>query len=215
MPTVLCLHGRRQCGLTFASKLFPNTPITISASGLATVTLAQLDFVFPNAPFASQASLPKGFKPKPGKCASPSLFSWWGETSEDDGSAALDSLANLPPAVVGVVGFSQGGALAASLCLKQPSLSFAVFLSSYYVLTPQEESTGVFTPPARIRLPQDGHFPPNLRSLHCFSDSDQVVHSTKSQALLEWTRTGERLVLQGGHAVPAIGLSAIVPWITK
>ncbi|KAH9260839.1 hypothetical protein BASA81_001306 [Batrachochytrium salamandrivorans] len=179
MPTVLCLHGRRQCGLTFANKLFPNAPTSTSASGLVTVSLPQLDFVFPNAPFTSQANLPKGFKPKStsGKCSSPSLFSWWGETNEDDGSTALNSLAKLlqDTQPVGVVGFSQGGALAASLCRKQSSLDFAVFLSSYYVLTPQEEKSGVFTPPALIRFQPQDEFPPRIRSLHCFSDTDQVV----------------------------------------
>lgn len=225
MQNVLCLHGRRQCGLTFAKKLFPNCE-HICEANVTVVPFPEINFIFPNAPFTSSADLPKGFKlkdPSSPRCP-PSLFSWWGESPTDDGSNSLQSLATLIDTrqFVGVIGFSQGGALAASLCRSSMTSGFAsppqfaIFLSAYYPIL-DDAAAGPFTLPTRLRHELGVEFNQSIpRTLHCFSDRDQVVHSNKSQALLEWTKTtGERIVLEGGHAVPAIGETVLMPWIAK
>ena len=193
---ILCLHGRRQSGVTLAKKLFDGSLCELEqkANQTSLIRLTGYDFVFIDGPYVATADLPKLAKARQVSC---DMFSWWGDSS-DDGSRALEAIDRAQTslgAFDAVLGFSQGGALAASLCRNSSKMQpvAAIFLSAYYF--------DGFPLPVLIKPRAGEPVMEGIHSLHVWGEKDQVVSPNKSKELCEWMK-GDAFPIQGGHAAP-------------
>ena len=167
------------------------------------------ELVFPDGPIHAAAQLPGASRALPNACTS--MFSWWGD--DLDVALALESVARTVRAVGGcdaVLGFSQGGALAAYVCrATTPPLvggwrpRAAVLLNAYAVAAKQDAGA---PPPA---------YAPHVASLHAWGRLDQVVRPALSEKLCADMRGGASPLETGGHAVPPppFGDNVLVPWL--
>ena len=212
---ILCLHGVRQSASIFAKKLFGNSfanSCTRSDSESFILEKHGFEFVFINGPYVIAPDLPKTAQPRQFACE---MFSWW-ERKNDNGSAALKLLEKALEThhhkIEGVLGFSQGGALAAALCRSNSfwNPSIAIFISAYYVnppfLLPELISPGLNEVPSS-----------KISSLHIWGDSDQIVPGSKSQVLCNWMKGDFSVIAHGGHAVPTEMFleKTVFPWLIK
>ena len=230
---LLCLHGRWQTGGVLAGKLFPSTGpggaakaalvgtattcslVGVGVHGWPEVRVGGHELVFPNGPLKSTPQLKPGARAVPNACV---LYSWWEQ--EVDVAKALESVAEYvnklgPSSCDGVLGFSQGGALAAYLCRTPSPLKplgvvwrpkVAVLLNAYTAAVRGELPNS--TSPSYVH---DG-----LSSLHVWGRNDQVVSPVLSQTLCT-AMHGESHILEhgAGHSVPPppFGTSVLVPWL--
>lgn len=193
---VLCLHGRRQSGSTLARKLFDNKlcDLKINSAADLVVNYGGHEFVFINGPHIAQADLPKLAKARQVACE---MYSWW-SSDEDEGANAIDTVLKARQRhgeFDGILGFSQGGALAASFFRSNADWKprVGIFLSAYYF--------DAFPLPKLIK-PDPGEQPMGgARSLHVWGEKDQVVSPAKSQSLCAWMK-GDSMPVLGGHAAP-------------
>jgi len=196
---ILCLHGRRQSASTFAKKIFSDAACDAGkiSRKYTGIQAGGHEFVFIDGPYVAQADLPKTAKARQVPCQ---MYSWWEQANADDGGdAALQKIRDAIEefgSFDGVLGFSQGGALAASLCRKSSFWhpQVAVFMSAYYF--------DAFPLPSLIRPIKDETPYEGISSLHVWGEKDQVVPGAKSKLLSEWLR-GDAAPFVGGHAAPS------------
>jgi predicted esterase len=224
MKKVLCLHGRRQSGSTFASKLFGSV---ICNSENTTTTRLQfplkkllnnnnnnntvesneiIEFIFPNGPLVASSNIPAHSRAIENKCT---MFSWWSDNLSDVEQGIEAAIESTPDAVA-ICGFSQGGAMGALICLQHrlPSLRAAIFLSSY---VPKLSSL----PPSFNTNTKS----PTIPSLHVFGLTDQVVRPVLSEKLhSDFGPLAQICPLQNhGHAIPTppFGEQVLLPWLNE
>lgn len=198
---VLCLHGYSQDGATLRSHL---RRLTERVGGRAS-------FHFHNAPFP----VPSVVDP------SKQGFSWWHANRDQNGEWTYDGVDSTLQAVAemnemekrragvgfaGVLGFSQGGALASLLVgLNEnqelpsplPDLRFAMFAGAfrYRAVSPCYDHLFGSTSTQSLVTP----------SLHCIGARDRIVRSVKSEELADCFSEQTRVYCRhnGGHVVPA------------
>ena len=147
----------------------------------------------------------------------PDACCWWTANKDEDRKwvydgveaalervrqAEADIIASTGEGFSGVLGFSQGAALASLIAALHgkdrtaspiPSLRFAVLLSGFIFRDTKSGYAGLFSRERPIDLP----------SLHVFSDEDGVVPSGVSRALSGMFRQAEQLEHTAGHRIPA------------
>ena len=201
---ILCLHGRRQSGVTLAKKLFDSSVCQLEKSKGKRDLIVKCgghEFIFIDGPHVAKADLPKLARARHVAC---DMYSWWSD-EEDDGTKAIGAIHEAKEThgdIEGLLGFSQGGALAASFCRSSSSWQpkFSVFLSAYYF--------DGFPLPTLLKPTQDDLPSGNIRSIHVWGEKDQVVIPAKSRKLCDWMK-GESITIHGGHAAPS------PPWTSE
>ncbi|ANB13832.1 Fsh3p [Sugiyamaella lignohabitans] len=194
---ILCLHGFTQNGPLFARKVSAVRK-TLQKAGFETVFLtAPVKLEIADLPFEPTNVASLGG-------SDDSMRSWWPNSDSNPNHYKLDqafeaikqSIIEDGP-YVGVLGFSQGAALAGVLCQHihklhetQPVLKFGIFYSGF-----------------RIMRPEHQHFYNELISvptLHILGSLDTVVSEERSMALYNSCSDNTRTLLHhpGGHFVP-------------
>ena len=190
------------------------TTTTTTTTTHAEMRLGDHTLVFPDGPLRSLPKLPPNSKALPNACA---LFSWWED--EQEVRAAVERVKQVVEAAAergqpfdGVLGFSQGGALAAVLCRSATPLPawrprFAVMLSAY-TATPKLDGT-------TLNFAADPSFRSDVASLHAWGRLDQVVRPQLSLDLCTAMRGDCRPQETGGHAAPPppFGDQVLRPWL--
>ncbi|KAF4525922.1 hypothetical protein B566_EDAN016697, partial [Ephemera danica] len=189
---VLCLHGYRQSADTFRNKL----------GALRKMLKKQVEFVFVTAPHAVPVA--------EGQEDDTQQFGWWFCTEDrtfnartpcktsvglEESWAMLSRVFEEQGPFHGVLGFSQGAALAAMLAAKAQAdpvfqFEFIILVAGFKSLC--EAHAEFYTPP---QLP--------VPSLHVYGSTDQVIHPDLSRSLAEGFASPEVLEHPGGHFVPA------------
>ena len=189
---ILCLHGYRQTSVTFREK----------TGSFRKALKKKAEFEYITAPLV--VPLNEG--------ESESGCSWWFTREEDsfssrDKSAITkgydDSLAVIAKAVEengpfdGLMGFSQGGAMAGLLCgMMQQNLvkypfKFAILISAFKSLADPHQKYYA----EKIAIP----------TLHVFGKTDQVIPKEMSEEFLQYFNSPTTYIHAGGHFVPATG----------
>ncbi|KAK9468357.1 serine hydrolase FSH [Lipomyces arxii] len=213
MNKVLFLHGYTQSGTLFSKK-----------SAALRKALIKLGFSahYPTAPI--KLSVPDSADPEEraeiqGQGIDEDSFGWWVLDNEKQDYVGLDkTFAYLADYVrtegpfVGVVGFSQGAALAGMLCSQlstlvpeTPALKFAVLYSGFKSKLPQHQY--MYTP--RLTTP----------TLHVLGSVDTVVSEERSRWLIDACADDSRTVFThpGGHFVPSSkdALTVVCNWVVN
>ncbi|XP_057677512.1 esterase OVCA2 [Corythoichthys intestinalis] len=190
---VLCLHGYRQNGASFREK----------TGALRKLLKKKVDFVYMDAPHSIEQGQESGDGDRRG---------WWfsdpgartfdarqlceDSSGLDESVAAVREAARRHAPLDGVLGFSQGAALAVVLCAlresgAEPDLSFrfAILVAGF-----------------RSRCARHLTFysaPLETASMHVFGLEDGVIPADESRDLLAVFREPEVMTHPGGHFVPA------------
>ncbi|XP_061558295.1 LOW QUALITY PROTEIN: esterase OVCA2 [Phycodurus eques] len=197
---VLCLHGYRQNGASFREK----------TGALRKLLKKNVDFVYVDAPHLLEQAQESAGAREGGE--DPDRRGWWfsdpgartfsAHLRCDESSGLDESVAAVRQAVRrhgpfdGVLGFSQGAALAAVLCALQESQREPDFAFRFAILV------------AGFRSACAQHLsfysaPLGTASLHVFGLEDGVIPADMSRDLLPLFRDPHVLTHPGGHFVPA------------
>lgn len=169
MQRVLCLHGYHGSAEILRRQLSP----------LASSLDAVADFVCVEAPTLAEGD-----------------FGWWHATEDATGvhyrglTRSCEALAAYG-SFDGVLGFSQGAALAALLVAGRTALRFAIIIGGFAIRDPQHAA--VFEAAGAIDVP----------SLHVIGRSDVIVAPQASHFLASRFRTPTIVEHDGGHVIAA------------
>ncbi|CAN8026840.1 unnamed protein product [Ixodes persulcatus] len=197
---VLCLHGYRQDGQSFKSKL----------GGFRKATKSVLDPVFIDAPhLIPESSNAEGNIAEPNV---PGGRGWWFSSSQksfnaqehtdvcvgfDDSVKAVEKACSLGP-FDGILGFSQGAAMAALvLCLQSlgkltTNLKFGVLIAGF-----KSRSTlhDVLYTDGLVKVP----------TLHIVGDTDAVIPKPQAMEIVPFFKSPQVVCHPGGHFIPTGG----------
>jgi hypothetical protein len=238
-PRVLCLHGFRSSGDIFQIALAPlfNTMAALNQSNLASgLSVDDVDFVFLNAPHLSSGPAEAAISPEI------QTYEWWagevktldlGWRSFGDGTAYIESLhsvldyidVNIPNGgpIIGIIGFSQGAALAVALTSSSkthshfPHLQFVACFSA----VPPRKCAPPFIPSADISKRQgvlametdskkafsEGEMadpvlsPLSVPSFHCF-DTREEHWELCTETVAYFSGPVTAVHHSAGHAIP-------------
>jgi predicted esterase len=189
---VLCLHGYGQSGKFFRERI----------GSLRKALKAHVsEFACPDAPFVATASFLDG--------RGEDARSWWvwedGEERPslsfeyrglDETFEALNAICEAEGPFDGVLGFSQGAALAAMLCRHRPwqppHFRYAIMIAGFVPRDPT------------LATSFDESMPPSsLPTLHVFGAMDERVPPPSSERLARSFAAPQTFSHPGGHAVPS------------
>lgn len=192
---VLCLHGFTQNGPLFAKK-----------SSAVSKALSKIGYetVFVTAPFPVEIS-DVSFEIQQQSLNDGNMRTWWNTNKARPKYYNLDSAFDTIRQSIetdgpftGVMGFSQGAALAGIMCQhihnlheSQPQLKFGIFYCGF-----------------KVMIPEHRHFyaqPISIPTLHVLGSLDTIVPEKRSMALYEASEVTKRVLLvhPGGHFVPS------------
>lgn len=192
---VLVLHGLRQNGAVFRARA--------KKMRRALADLADLHFATSPLPYVLSGATREAALEALGEVPDfPAQQAWWHPSDDNrryegfDASVAyLEGVCRDEGPFDGVIGFSQGGTLAAVLAAMQPrpaiAFRFAVCISAF---PSRAEAHAAYVRPGSVALP----------SLHIYGEKDLLVTPERSKALFElFDPSTARLVKHGGgHFVP-------------
>jgi len=198
---ILCIHGYRQNGKTSREKL----------GSFRKLVGKQAELEFVTAPHKIPSDNPD----------EQDQYGWWFSQSSQSFDAHEDSTCDLGfsesvrsieealekgvdgAQFDGVLAFSQGGALAAHLCVLQQtgklnsSFKFCIIVAGFVSRTLQHRSVYLAMQQSGISV--------TIPTLHVFGDTDKVIEKEMSEDLLQFFADPDIIRHPGGHFVPATG----------